>query len=96
MVPLPSFFDNLNRLDFSVLDKLNKRRFFYIFQKYLEDMKTYFGAEPQSVNFLEASGRVRKEINSWVESQTEGKLLQRCPQRAFSKHCFIVLNSCYV
>lgn len=36
-------------------------------------MKTYFGSEPQSVNFMEASDQIRKEINSWVESQTEGK-----------------------
>lgn len=50
----------------------------YIFQKYLEDMKTYFGAEPQSVNFVGASGQIRKEINSWVESQTEGKLSPGC------------------
>ncbi|KAL2777941.1 serpin B10 [Daubentonia madagascariensis] len=47
--------------------------------KYLEDMKTYFGAEPQSVNFVEASDQIRKEINSWVESQTEGKILNLLP-----------------
>lgn len=40
-------------------------------KKYLEDMKTYFGIEPQNVNFLEASDQIRKETNSWVESQTE-------------------------
>uniref|UniRef100_A0A2K6F7P3 Serpin B10 n=1 Tax=Propithecus coquereli TaxID=379532 RepID=A0A2K6F7P3_PROCO len=43
--------------------------------KYLEDMKTYFGAQPQSVNFVEASDRIRKEINSWVESQTETRMV---------------------
>lgn len=75
MVFLFSFFDNLNRFDFFVLDKFNKRRFFYIFQKYLEDMKIYFGVELQFVNFLEVFGRVRKEINFWVESQIEGKFL---------------------
>ncbi|ELW71268.1 Serpin B10 [Tupaia chinensis] len=42
--------------------------------KYLGDMKKYFGSEPQSVNFVEASDQIRKEINSWVESQTEGKI----------------------
>ncbi|KAJ8781097.1 hypothetical protein J1605_011462 [Eschrichtius robustus] len=50
-----------------------KGDFTYIFQKYVQDMKTYFGAEPQSVNFMGASDKIRKEINSWVESQTEGK-----------------------
>lgn len=55
-----------------------KEDFTSIFQRYLEDMKTYFGAEPQSVNFVGASGQIRKEINSWVESQTEGKFSPRC------------------
>lgn len=41
-------------------------------------MNTYFGVEPQSVNFLEASDQIRKEINAWVESQTEGKPSPRC------------------
>ncbi|XP_042549446.1 serpin B10 [Dipodomys spectabilis] len=47
--------------------------------KYFEDMKTYFGVEPQSVNFMEAPGQSRKEINSWVESQTEGKIPDLLP-----------------
>ncbi|KAM4841135.1 plasminogen activator inhibitor 2 [Thomomys bottae] len=47
--------------------------------KYFEDMKTYFGAEPQSVNFMEAPGQIRKEINSWVASQTEGKIPDLLP-----------------
>uniref|UniRef100_A0A5F5PNC6 Serpin B10 n=3 Tax=Equus TaxID=9789 RepID=A0A5F5PNC6_HORSE len=64
--------------------------------KYLEDMKTYFGAEPQSVNFLEASGRVRKEINSWVESQTEGKILNLLPDDSVDPTTKMVLvNALY-
>lgn len=54
--------------------------FIYIFQKYLKDMQTYFGAEPQSVNFVGASGQIRAEINSWVEGQTGGKLSPRAQQ----------------
>lgn len=65
-----------------------KKDFTHIFQKYLEDMKTYFGAEPQSVNFMEASGQIRKEINSWVESQTEGKLSPRCSPVCFLQVLF--------
>lgn len=71
------FFNNLNRLDFSALIKKNLQKSTYIFQKYLEDVKTYFGAEPQSVNFIGSSDQIRKEINSWVEKQTEGKLSAR-------------------
>ncbi|TEA35535.1 hypothetical protein DBR06_SOUSAS8910007 [Sousa chinensis] len=64
--------------------------------KYLQDMKTYFGSEPQSVNFMEASDQIRKEINSWVESQTEGKILNLLPDNAVDSATRMVLvNALY-
>lgn len=64
--------------------------------KYLEDMKTYFGAEPQSVNFVQESDQIRKEINSWVESQTEGKILNLLPDDAVdSATKMILVNALY-
>ncbi|EPQ04836.1 Serpin B8 [Myotis brandtii] len=65
-------------------------------KKYLEDMKAYFGAEPQLVNFLGASDQIRKEINSWVESQTEGKILDLLPDDAVDSATRMVLvNALY-
>ena len=55
----------------------------------------YFGAEPQSVNFVEASGQIRKEINSWVGSQTGGKLLPRAEPAARSKLQLIHMKLCH-
>ncbi|XP_058547846.1 serpin B10 [Neofelis nebulosa] len=64
--------------------------------KYLEDMETYFGAEPQSVDFVGASGQIRKEINSWVESQTEGKIVNLLPDDAVNSATRMVLvNALY-
>ncbi|XP_036273339.1 serpin B10 [Pipistrellus kuhlii] len=64
--------------------------------KYLEDMKAYFGAEPQPVNFLGASDQIRKEINSWVESQTEGKIPNLLPDDAVDSATRMVLvNALY-
>ncbi|NP_001162388.1 serpin B10 isoform X1 [Papio anubis] len=64
--------------------------------KYLEDMKTYFGAEPQSVNFVEASDQIRKEINSWVERQTEGKIQNLLPDDSVdSTTRMILVNALY-
>lgn len=64
--------------------------------KYLEDMKTYFGAEPQSVNFVEASGQIRKEINSWVGSQTGGKIPNLLPDDAVdNKTTMVLVNALY-
>ncbi|XP_027778700.2 serpin B10 isoform X2 [Marmota flaviventris] len=64
--------------------------------KYLEDMKMYFNAEPQSVNFVDASDQVRKEINSWVESRTEGKILNLLPDDSVDSLTRMVLvNALY-
>nr|B4USX2.1 RecName: Full=Serpin B10 [Otolemur garnettii]ACG64313.1 serine proteinase inhibitor, clade B, member 10 (predicted) [Otolemur garnettii] len=64
--------------------------------KYLEEVKTYFGAEPQSVNFVEASDQIRKEINSWVESQTQGKILNLLPDDSVdSTTRMILVNALY-
>uniref|UniRef100_A0A8D2CP49 Serpin B10 n=1 Tax=Sciurus vulgaris TaxID=55149 RepID=A0A8D2CP49_SCIVU len=64
--------------------------------KYLEAMKMYFDAEPQSVNFVGASDQARKEINSWVESRTEGKILNLLPDDSVDSMTRMVLvNALY-
>ncbi|XP_004579502.2 serpin B10 [Ochotona princeps] len=64
--------------------------------KYLEDIKTYFGAEPQSVNFVESFDQIRNEINSWVERQTEGKIPNLLPEESVDSTTRMVLvNALY-
>ncbi|KAL1775203.1 serpin B10 [Sigmodon hispidus] len=64
--------------------------------KYLKDMQTYFGAEPQSVNFVGASGQIRTEINSWVKSQTGGKIPDLLPNDSVDSMTRMVLvNALY-
>nr|2H4Q_A Chain A, Heterochromatin-associated protein MENT [Gallus gallus] len=41
---------------------------------YLQLSKKYYKAEPQKVNFKTAPEQSRKEINTWVEKQTESKI----------------------
>lgn len=48
--------------------------FFVIFQTYIQLSKNYYKAEPQKVNFKTAPEQSGKEVNTWVEKQTEGKL----------------------
>ncbi|XP_043835252.1 serpin B10 isoform X1 [Dromiciops gliroides] len=64
--------------------------------EYLENMKKYFGAEPQSVNFLETADQTRAEINSWVENQTEGKIVKLLPDDSIDSMTRLVLvNAVY-
>ncbi|XP_042317869.1 serpin B10-like [Sceloporus undulatus] len=43
-------------------------------KEFLQSVKEYYNAKPQAVNFQQAAEDVRKEINAWVEHQTEGKI----------------------
>ncbi|XP_075388771.1 serpin B10-like [Tenrec ecaudatus] len=64
--------------------------------KYLEDIKKYFGAEPRSVNFVETPDQIRKEINSWVENKTEGKIPNLLPEDSVDPATRMVLvNALY-
>uniref|UniRef100_A0A8C3TE80 Serpin domain-containing protein n=1 Tax=Chelydra serpentina TaxID=8475 RepID=A0A8C3TE80_CHESE len=56
----------------------------------------YYHAEPQAVNFKKAAEQARKEINSWVESQTEGKIQNLLPKGAVDPNTALVLvNAIY-
>ncbi|KAM6087397.1 heterochromatin-associated protein MENT-like [Chlamydotis macqueenii] len=47
---------------------------FPLLPQYIQLSKNYYKAEPQKVNFRTAPEQSRKEVNSWVEKQTEGKI----------------------
>ncbi|XP_074135109.1 serpin B10-like isoform X1 [Sminthopsis crassicaudata] len=64
--------------------------------EYLENMKKYFDGEPQSVNFLETADQIRTKINSWVENQTEGKIVNLLPDDSIDSMTRLVLvNAIY-
>ncbi|KFQ36650.1 Heterochromatin-associated protein MENT [Mesitornis unicolor] len=47
---------------------------FPLLPTYIQLSKNYYKAEPQKVNFRTAPEPSRKEVNTWVEKQTEGKI----------------------
>ncbi|NXG10352.1 SPB10 protein, partial [Sakesphorus luctuosus] len=47
---------------------------FLLLPTYIQLSKNYYKAEPQKVNFKTAPEQSGKEINAWVEKQTEGKI----------------------
>uniref|UniRef100_F7CGN7 Serpin B10 n=1 Tax=Monodelphis domestica TaxID=13616 RepID=F7CGN7_MONDO len=61
--------------------------------EYMENIKKFFGAEPQSVNFLETPDQIRSEINTWVENQTEGKIVKLLPDDSVDSMTRLVLVS---
>ncbi|KFQ70512.1 Serpin B10, partial [Phaethon lepturus] len=65
-------------------------------QEYLELAKKYYNAEPQSVDFVGAADEIRREINSRVEHQTEGKIQNLLPPGSVDSLTRLVLiNALY-
>ncbi|XP_032847912.2 serpin B10 [Tyto alba] len=60
-------------------------------KEYLQLAKKYYNAEPQSVDFLGAADEIRREINSNVEHQTEGKIQNLLPSGSIDSLTRLVL-----
>ncbi|XP_069709659.1 heterochromatin-associated protein MENT-like [Phaenicophaeus curvirostris] len=69
---------------------------FPLVPRYIQLSKNYYKAEPQKVNFSTAPEQSRKEINSWVEKQTEGKIKNLLSSRdVTSATRLILVNAIY-
>ncbi|XP_418982.2 serpin B10 [Gallus gallus] len=65
-------------------------------KEYLQLAKKYYSAEPQSVDFVGAANAIRREINSTVEHQTEGKIKSLLPPGSIDSLTRLVLvNALY-
>ncbi|XP_026549370.1 LOW QUALITY PROTEIN: serpin B3-like, partial [Notechis scutatus] len=70
--------------------------FSFIVQQYIECTKDLYHAELERVDFVNAVEEVRKKINSWVESQTNGKIKDLLPVGLLGKSTALVLvNAIY-
>ncbi|NXW87764.1 SPB10 protein, partial [Alopecoenas beccarii] len=70
---------------------------FPLLPTYIQLTKKYYKAEPQKVNFKTAHEQARKEINAWVETQTEGKIknLLSSPNALGSLTSLVLINAIY-
>ncbi|KFQ88639.1 Serpin B10 [Phoenicopterus ruber ruber] len=62
-------------------------------KEYLQLAKKYYNAEPQSVDFVGAADEIRREINSRVEHQTEGKIQNLLPSGSLDSLTRLVLTN---
>ncbi|NWT00024.1 SPB10 protein, partial [Mionectes macconnelli] len=69
---------------------------FLLLPTYIQVSKNYYKAEPQKVNFKTAPEQSGKEINAWVEKQTEGKIKNLLSPRDVSNNTKLILvNAIY-
>uniref|UniRef100_A0A8C4VWR6 Serpin family B member 10 n=1 Tax=Gopherus evgoodei TaxID=1825980 RepID=A0A8C4VWR6_9SAUR len=65
-------------------------------KEYLQSIKKYYHTEPRAVDFMGAAEEVRREINSNVEHQTEGKIQALLPVNSVDSLTKLVLvNALY-
>ncbi|XP_022440028.1 plasminogen activator inhibitor 2-like [Delphinapterus leucas] len=63
---------------------------------YMQLSKKYYSTEPQAVDFLERAEDARKKINSWVKTQTKGKIPNLLPEGSIDAETKMVLvNAVY-
>ncbi|NXS56648.1 PAI2 inhibitor, partial [Brachypteracias leptosomus] len=64
-------------------------------EEYLQLAKKYYNVEPQSVNFVGAADEIRREINSKVKHQTEGKIQNLLPPGSIDSLTRLVLINAF-
>ncbi|NXO58945.1 SPB10 protein, partial [Aramus guarauna] len=69
---------------------------FPLLPRYIQLSKNYYKGEPLKVDFKTAPEQSRKEINAWVEKQTEGKIKDLlAPQHVSRSTRLILVNAIY-
>ncbi|XP_007933727.1 plasminogen activator inhibitor 2 [Orycteropus afer afer] len=64
--------------------------------EYMQLSKKYYSIEPQAVDFLECAEEARRKINSWVNTQTKGKIPNLLPEGSVDEETRMVLvNAVY-
>ncbi|XP_043300208.1 serpin B3-like [Cervus canadensis] len=81
--------------ELSVANRLYGRKDFPFLQEYMDNVQKYYLASVESADFVSAAEESRKMINSWVESQTNGRIEDLFPQNSLSGSVLILVNAVY-
>ncbi|XP_004452979.1 serpin B4 [Dasypus novemcinctus] len=82
--------------ELNIANSLYIEKTYKFLQDYLDNIKEFYLANAESVDFLHASEESREKINSWVESQTHGKIKHLFPRDSLSNSTRMVLaNALY-
>ncbi|XP_030624164.1 leukocyte elastase inhibitor-like [Chanos chanos] len=95
-----SLFSELNKegvpYSLSLANRLYGEQSFQFVEKFLNDTQKYYGAELDAVDFRSNPEAVRKNINDWVEKQTQDKIKDLLAEGIVSSQTILVLvNAIY-
>ncbi|XP_043921186.1 leukocyte elastase inhibitor-like [Protopterus annectens] len=82
--------------EIKIANRLFGEKTFDFVQKFLDNTKKFYQAELSRVDFLHQSETARRDINAWVESQTEGKIKDLLPEGSVESDTVLILaNAIY-
>nr|XP_020761261.1 serpin B3-like [Odocoileus virginianus texanus] len=81
--------------ELSVANRLYGRKDFPFLQEYMDNVQKYYLASVESADFVSAAEESRKMINSWVESQTNGRIKDLFSQNSLSGSVLVLVNAIY-
>ncbi|XP_055273480.1 serpin B3-like [Moschus berezovskii] len=82
--------------ELSVANRLYGEKGFPFLQEYMDNVKKFYLATVESADFKNAAEESRKMINSWVESQTNGRIKDLFPKDSLdSSTALVLVNAVY-
>ncbi|KAM7228986.1 hypothetical protein CapIbe_020274 [Capra ibex] len=78
-----------------VANRLYGEKDFPFLQEYMDNVKKFYLASVESADFKNAAEESRKMINSWVESQTNGRIKNLFPQNSLDGSVLVLVNAVY-
>ncbi|XP_060986882.1 serpin B3-like isoform X2 [Dama dama] len=82
--------------ELSVANRLYGEQGFLFLREYMDNVKKFYLASVESADFKNAAEESRKMINSWVESQTNGKIKDLFPKDSLdSTTALVLVNAVY-
>ncbi|XP_014699278.2 serpin B3-like [Equus asinus] len=81
--------------ELSIANRLYGEKKFQFLQEYIDKVKKFYLASVESADFGNAAEESRKKINSWVESQTNGKIKDLFPDGSLSSAILVLVNAVY-
>ncbi|ELR50278.1 hypothetical protein M91_09555, partial [Bos mutus] len=81
--------------ELSVANRLYGEKEFQFLQEYMDNVQKFYLASVESADFKNAAEESRKMINSWVESQTNGRIKNLFPQNSLNGSVLVLVNAVY-
>ncbi|KAL2777948.1 serpin B4 isoform 2 [Daubentonia madagascariensis] len=81
--------------ELKIANRLYGEKTYKFLQEYLDNIKEFYLASVESVDFQNAAEESQKKINSWVETQTNGKIKDLFPQGSPIATILVLVNAVY-